>query len=298
MPLFDRLGSWPRRPQHLPAVPRLTRVAMADPSGFDVVEAINVHMKDEAGSLRRVDKEKAQAQWQALAIAYRRLGVELALLPALPGHPDFCFAANPSLVLPLPDGSREMWMSRMTHASRVGEVAAHREFGKQVGLTIREMPTHVLRFEGTGDGILHPGRFLLHGGVSPRTSRAAWAALSQAHPEMDVLLYRMENPKYYHLDTALAPLDEQTALIVPQAFETEGLEMVRAAFPRFFEIPPEEGALFAGNAHCPDGKHVLLQSGCKVTEAWLRANGFEPVPLDTSEFLKSGGSVFCLKLAW
>ena len=40
---------------------------------------------------------------------------------------------------------------------------------------------------------------------------------------------------------------------------------------------------------------MLLQAGCPRTEKALRARGYEPVPLETGEFRKSGGSVFCLK---
>jgi len=41
---------------------------------------------------------------------------------------------------------------------------------------------------------------------------------------------------------------------------------------------------------------VLLQRGCERTSAALRAAGFTVRELETSEFLKSGGSVFCMKL--
>jgi N-dimethylarginine dimethylaminohydrolase len=40
---------------------------------------------------------------------------------------------------------------------------------------------------------------------------------------------------------------------------------------------------------------VLIQEGCDGTVDRLRAHGFVPVELDTSEFLKAGGSVFCMK---
>jgi N-dimethylarginine dimethylaminohydrolase len=41
---------------------------------------------------------------------------------------------------------------------------------------------------------------------------------------------------------------------------------------------------------------VLIQRGCAVTNERLRAAGYEVRELDTDEFLKSGGSVFCMKL--
>ena len=60
--------------------------------------------------------------------------------------------------------------------------------------------------------------------------------------------------------------------------------------------PPADAPHFACNAHSPDGKHVLIQSSATRAMHALERAGFSPIPIDTSEFIKSGGSVFCLKL--
>ncbi|TAH34494.1 MAG: amidinotransferase [Planctomycetota bacterium] len=297
MPLHARLADWPRRPGQLPATQRPARVLLADPGRFDIAEVQNVHMAGADGRPRRVDRSAARRQWQALADAYRSGGVAVDVLPAVPGLPDLCFTANPSLYLPLPGGGGELWLARMTHPSRRPEVEQHAAYARARGYVLREMPARVTRFEGSGDGVVHPGRFLLHAGIGARTERAAWEALAAAHPELDILLYALADERFYHLDTALAPLDERSALLVPQAFDRDGLELARAAFPDAIEVPLDEALRFAANAHCPDGRHVLIQRGCARTEAALRERGFTPVPLETGEFIKSGGSVFCLKQA-
>ncbi len=110
-----------------------------------------------------------------------------------------------------------------------------------------------------------------------------------------MLLYRLADPRFYHLDTALAALDERTALFVAGAFLPEGLALLEAAFADLIEVPPEEALRLAANAWCPDSRNVLLPAGCPRTEAALRVRGFRPLPLETGEFLKSGGSVYCLK---
>jgi N-dimethylarginine dimethylaminohydrolase len=297
-PLYYSISEGPRAPRDCAATAPPARVVLCDPAEFDVVEAINVHMRDASGQLNRIDRAEARRQWQQLVDAYRGAGIDVSILPAAPGLHDFCFAANPSFVLPLPGGQSEVWLGRMAHASRRGEVAFHAEFAKRAGLVIREMPPWVESFEGTGDAVLHPGRFALHAGVGPRTSESAWRALAQAHPEMTFYCYRLQNPEYYHLDTALAPLDETRAMIVREAFDEDGRGLLQNAFSDLFEIPRDEALRFAGNAHCPDGRHVLLQRGCARTESWLASRGYVPVPVETSEFIKSGGSVFCLKQAW
>jgi len=198
----------------------------------------------------------------------------------------------------LPNGETEWWLSKMAHPSRRGEVAAHATFAREQGLRIREMPAGVVKFEGTGDGLFHPGRFLLHAGTGPRSDAAAWSALADAYPELDILLYELGNENFYHLDTAMAPLDERRALLVREALTPAGYELARAAFPEAFDVSLDEAMRFAANAHCPDGRHVLLQRGCPRTEAWLTSQDFIPIPVETGEFLKSGGSVFCLKQSW
>jgi N-dimethylarginine dimethylaminohydrolase len=272
---------------------------MADPAAFTVEEVHNPFMAAADGQPLRVDLETARQQWLDLFTAFQQLaGLKCVALPAVRGLADLCFTANPSLALPLPDGSTEIWIGRMTHASRQHEQSQHERYFRQIGFEPRHMPESVGNFECHGDGILHPGRFLMHVGVGPRSSQAAWQVLAAAHPQMDLLMYELQDPRFYHLDTALAALDEDTALYVPDAFDATGTELLQAAFPNAIALSVEEALNFAGNAFCPDKKHVFLQAGCDALEDRLRARGFTPVPVQTSEFMKSGGSVFCLKMAY
>ena len=53
---------------------------------------------------------------------------------------------------------------------------------------------------------------------------------------------------------------------------------------------------FACNAHCPDTKHVIIDAACIETARVLADAGYDVRRVDTSEFRKSGGSVFCMKM--
>jgi arginine dihydrolase len=298
MASFNRLADWPRRVQDLAAIAAFEGVLLGDPAAFRVTEIINPHMQAADGGLQQIDSPRAQLQWDQLRLRYQKLGLQVSVLPARHDLADACFTANPSMVMRLPDGSREVWLGRMAHPSRRPESEIHRSFFQDLGLPIRQMPAQVKRFEGCGDAIWHPGRFLLHAGIGPRSDRQAWAALQIAHPSLDILLYPLVDSRFYHLDTALAPLDETRALWVPDAFDPAGQELVQAAFPEAIALSLEEGLQFAGNAHCPDGRHVLIDQACTGTLDRLTEQGFQVVPLDTSEFRKSGGSVFCLKLSF
>ncbi len=73
--------------------------------------------------------------------------------------------------------------------------------------------------------------------------------------------------------------------------------MIHEAFDHVIEIEHAENlACFSGNCHSPDGKHVILQRGSRHFLRDLAKKGFTPIEVDTSEFIKAGGSVFCLKM--
>ncbi len=73
--------------------------------------------------------------------------------------------------------------------------------------------------------------------------------------------------------------------------------MLERLIPRLLEVPQDEAeGRLAANAVCVDGRNVVIDAGCPKTIALLEGEGFHVEPLDTSEFLKAGGSVFCMTL--
>lgn len=279
--------------QSLPAVPTPKRVLLTPPDYFEVAYVINPHMEDHVGT---VNRSVAQRQWRAVHEAYASLGVTPSTVMAVEGLPDMVFCANQTLPYYNPHtGTRGVVLSRMYAEERRDEVRHYEQYFRQIGYDVVPLPGDAGTFEGMGDAIWHPGRYLLWGGYGFRTARAAYDTIAE-QLATTVLALRLDDPDFYHLDTCLSPLDPSTALIVPQAFDQDGLALIRHVFETVIEVPEREAReLLAGNAHCPDGTHVLLQEGCKETNERLRQAGFEPIELATDEFLKAGGSVFCMK---
>ena len=148
-----------------------------------------------------------------------------------------------------------------------------------------------------GDGIWHPGRRLLWAGVGTRSSEAAWREIA-ARYRLPVVPLELVDPDFYHLDTCFAALSESTCLWLPQALSRAAQKRVRALFEHCIEADEAEGReLLACNAWSPDGERVLSSAAQHAPRRRLRAGGFEPLELETGEFLKAGGSVFCMKLA-
>lgn len=298
MPLYRSLEELDFDIAELPRVAPARRVLMADPAHFDVEYGINPHMLDETGALRRVDRSKARAQWTELRQAFERLGLAVDVVAPLVGQPDLVFCANQTLPIAADiarDGRARIVPSNMRWAERRGEVehvvaALARHGGTVERLTTREP------LEGMGDGLWHPERRLLWAGLGPRSSLAAWSEIAERF-DLPVIALELVERDFYHLDTALALLAHDACLWLPEALDARARALVESCFARRIVADEHEARrLFACNATCPDGRHVLIQQGCVRTCERLRAAGFEPLELDTSEFLKSGGSVFCLKL--
>lgn len=277
-----------------PEMPLPGRVLLTTPTHFQVEYAINPHMEGNIGS---VDESAAMAQWRALRDAYLRLGVEVEVLEGVEGLPDMVFCANQTLPYVTPGGERGVVLSRMHNRPRKPEVEHYERFFAAQNYQVQHLdPDLPGDFEGMGDAIWHPGRYLLWGGYGFRTDEEVYRRLS-ARFGFPILTVRLDDPAFYHLDTCLCLLDEETALYYPGAFDDAGRALIEQTIPRLIEAPEDEARnLFACNAHTPDGKHVLIQQGCDVTNARLADAGFSVIELDTSEFLKSGGSVFCMKL--
>lgn len=278
----------------LPILPLRKHVLLTTPAFFEVAYVINPHMADHVG---QVNTARAHQQWETLKTTYTSLGVSVHVLAGTTGLPDMVFCANQTLpYLDAQTQSKGIFRSQMYAPQRRPEVDHYATYFSNLGHTVKTLPhTDPLYFEGMGDALWHPNRRLLWGGFGFRTSLAAYTTLSNALTTPVVAL-QLDDPDFYHLDTCLTVLDEQTALIYPDAFDEAGLSLIHHFFEQVLEAPEHEARhLFACNAHCPDQHHVIIQEGCNHTEAKLRAAGFEPVPIDTSEFIKAGGSVFCMK---
>jgi N-dimethylarginine dimethylaminohydrolase len=207
------------------------------------------------------------------------------------------FCANQSLPYIDEDGMRHVLMSIMHAAQRKDEVAFIEQWYRQNGYVVHHLPEGDIQdFEGMGDAIWHTGRKLIWGGFGFRSSLRAYDIVAKTF-DVPVIALELNKPAFYHLDTCFCMLNERTALIYPAAFTADGLALLRALIPDLIEADAYEAEeLFACNATCPNGKDVIIQAGCVRVNAELRQRGFIVHEVPTDEFLKSGGSVFCMKM--
>jgi N-dimethylarginine dimethylaminohydrolase len=278
----------------LESMPAPEKVLLVKPTYFSVEYVINPHMEGNVGD---VDKLAAQNEWEHLRAAYKELGFYVHVEEGKRGYPDMVFCANQSLPNITKDGKKEVIMSVMNSDQRKGEVPAIQKVYEDSSYEIVHLDENRFSsFEGMGDAIWHFKKRLLWGGYGYRSSKEVYDVISETF-NTPVIALELIDERFYHLDTCLCILNSDTALIYPKAFTDEGLELIHTLFTNVIEASKYEAEkLFACNATCPDGKNVFIQQGCVDVNHKLKESGFKVHEFSTYQFLKSGGSVFCMKM--
>ncbi len=280
-------------PQNLPKRDLERSVLMVTPENYDVRYVINPHMEGKIGS---VNKERAVVQWKSLVRAYESIGLRVEQISSVPEFPDMVFCANQSFPFRDQHGDLSVIISRMASHYRQGEEAYFDVWYQQHGYRVIRQIEPPVEFEGMGDVLWHPRRKLLYAGYGYRTHKSALSRLANC-VGCPVVGLELVHPSFYHLDTAFAPLSENTALYVEEALTSEGIAMLHKCFSNLVKVPLDEAMNgFVTNGHCPDGIHFIVNKGNEETKYLVSELGFKVIEVDTSEFIKAGGSVFCLKM--
>lgn len=270
-------------------------VLMCPPDYFDVVDVKNPFMKHSQG---KVNKEAAQKQWLELQAAFMKVGLTVKEILPSPHLEDMVFCANQTFVGLTESGEKLCVLGQMRFESRNREVPAFARWFQALGYRVVSLGDPGLKFEGGGDAVWHPGKRLIWGGVGPRTDAAAYVFLSN-HFGARIEILELATEKFYHLDTCFAILNADTVLVHPEAFTKKSLAKIERGFKRVIAVETSEAEeAMACNAAAFFGNRVVIDAQAQKTANALKSFDFEVVMVDTSEFKKSGGSVFCLKQAF
>jgi len=253
------------------------RYLMCRPEHFDVRYAINPWMDP----TRPVDPRLALRQWERLVHVYEGLGHAVDLIDPLPGHPDMVFAANGGLVY----GGRALG-ARFAHAERADEGPAYLA---RLGSLAAEVVPATHTNEGEGDFIVVGDRVLA--GTGFRTSPAAHAEAA-AVLGVEVVTLELVDPRFYHLDTCLAALDDRSIAYYPAAFSPQSQRLLEQLYPDAIRASRWDAEVLGLNC-VSDGQHVVIADRADRLAGQLADAGYLPVPVDLSELLKAGGSVKC-----
>ena len=255
-------------------------VLMCRPEFFTVSYRINPWMHPEDPT----DTSLAVKQWEVLYNTYIELGFDVQLIAPIDGLPDMVYAANGGYVI-----DNIAYGASFTYAERQPEGPAYMDWFRENGFDVR-VPENIN--EGEGDFLLVGERILAGTG---------FRSASNSHEEIagifgrEVVTLNLINPSFYHLDTAIAVLDDTNIAYLESAFDEESLMTLRALYPDAIIATEEDAAVLGLNSYS-DGYNVVIASRAKDFERQLRERGYNPIGVDLSELLLGGGGVKCCTL--
>lgn len=268
------------------------QVLLCPPAYFDLIDEKNPYMSRKFS----VNRDKAQQQWDALRSALEDAGCEVETIDPAPGHEDMVFAANQVFIGFHKGIGKFIVPSRMVHPSRQREVPYYLEWYRQRGFEVIDLNLDADHLEGHGDLLWHPGWSRIYAGYGFRSTQGGVEKFREAMAKLEIPVVPLQlvDPYCYHLDTCFCPLNDEAVLIYPAAYTAQSLRVLRGFWNRVYELTPDEAHKFMGNGIVVNGRY-LTPYVTPHLESVLGREGLIPVVIDTSEFEKSGGSLFCMK---
>lgn len=258
------------------------KILMCPPDYFDIEYEINVWMHE----TDQPADENAHQQWQKLHDIYtNQLGWQVEQITPVKGLPDMVFATDCCTII-----DDKIMLSNFRYPERRPETEQFEKWFRQNGYTnIRHASNY---FEGGGDTVIFGDKIIAGHG---------FRSTAQAHQELreyfgrEVVSLKIIDPRFYHMDTSLAVLDDRTVVYYPAAIDESSRQKLRQAVPNLIEAFEEEARGFGLNA-VSDGHTIICSNASASLLEKYRAAGFEVIGAPILEFRKAGGGVKCLTL--
>ena len=231
------------------------------------------------------DTTVAQRQWLALRDKLLSLGVTIEYVEPTPNQPDMVFTANAGLVK-----GDICVASKFRFKERQGEEKGY--FDWFISHNYKTYFPTTGDFEGEGDA-LFIGETLIcgHGLRSDAKTQIEVCKLLSVN---DNIILELIDPRFYHLDTCIAPLNDTTVMAYPPAFSPESFQRIKSRFT-VIAVEETEALLFACNAVIL-GQNIVLPAGCPQIIKKLEELNFTCHPVELDQFIKAGGAAKCMVL--
>jgi len=257
------------------------KVLLCPPTAFDVVYSINPWMCGEA-----VNKRLAMSQWLRMENAIRNWGVSVQVIDQEPDLPDMVFTANAGTVR-----GNKVVLSNFKFQERQREAEAYEKWFKDAGYETYRLPKKY-SFEGCGDTVVYEDKMFAGYGWRSDLGGIRHAAKIL---DLELIPLKLSHPNFYHLDTCFCLLGHGVAMYYPGAFAPSALKKLRKHIPDLIPLDVTDATMFACNS-VVYGNNVLMPAGPQNIVKELDIRGYEVTQINTSEFLKSGGSLQCMTL--
>jgi dimethylargininase len=224
-----------------------------------------------------VDAALALRQWEAYVAALRTHGWETVEADPADECPDGVFVEDTMVVC-----RNVALIARPGADSRRPETAAAEAAVTALGCSVNRV-----REPGTLEGgdVLKIGD-TVYVGRGGRTNGEGVRQVRAAFEPLGARVVAVPVSKVLHLKSAVTALPDGTVIGYPPLVDDP------AAFPRFLPVPEESGA----HVVLLGGGRLLMAASAPRSAALFADLGYEPVPVDISEFEKMEGCVTCLSV--
>ena len=255
---------------------------MCPPTYFDIEYEINVwmHADDQPSG------DTAKDQWRKLYKIYaEQLEWDVQLIEPVKGLPDMVFATDCCIKI-----GDKILLSSFRYPERQPETDHFEKWFRDIGFSQLKKANSL--FEGGGDNLILGDKILAGHGF--RSSPEAAKELED-YFDREVISLKIVDPRFYHLDTSLAVLSDDTVASYLPALDEISQQRLRRAVPNVIEATLEEAQGFGLNA-VSDGHTVITSNESPSLLKKYEAAGFKVIGTPILEFRKSGGGVKCLTL--
>jgi arginine dihydrolase len=260
------------------------RFLMCSPEHFAITFEINPWM----GTGGQPDQAQSMKEWENLASCLQAAGATVLRYPSVHGLSDMVFPADVAVA----SGGRYA-PARFRHAERRAEAEHGRE--RLTGLGMREMTW----WDDGSDAFLEGGDVVafadvLVAGHGLRTTQEAHRALARCFGRR-VAGLRLVDPRFYHLDMSLCPLDARHAIVAPDAWDRASVAVMAGLVAEPLVIDLAEAMTFCANSVVV-GRTVMMPACPPRVGRQLEVWGFDVCVCPVDEFLKAGGGIRCMTL--
>ncbi|ASF38754.1 hypothetical protein CEH05_06355 [Halobacillus halophilus] len=260
----------------------LKKVLVAKPSFMKISTVINETQKHYEDV--NIDIPRALDQHETFVHVLKEHGVEVVELSAHPELHEQVFTRDIAFVI-----HDQLFVASMNEEVRLEETSLLKEWLYENSIPFQE--PFLSSIEG-GD-VLIDGKTIWIG-KSGRTSSESIETLREQLPSYTIEPLDLEDD-ILHLDCVFNIISDHTALVYPPSFTDSGLDKLQSRF-NLIPVTREEQFHMGPNVLSIDeGKLITLPQNQRLNDE-LHSKGFQIIPIDFSEIIKSGGSFRCCTL--
>src|SRR6185437_15199040 len=115
--------------------------------------------------------------------------------------------------------------------------------------------------------------------------------------KIEVVSIHLIDPRFYHLDTCFAPLDDGSVMYYPPAFDDASVAKIETYYPtdKRIIVTEADALRFACNVINVNHTVILNKVSMELSDQ-LKSKGFRVIEVALSEFMKAGGAAKCLAM--